>query len=265
MLFVWCYWQVVCIFVCWWVYCGFATVRWLRRITAVKLTCSSVNINARLLHLSEPPASRSQMNACWPLVVCFSPACWCFCILLGGPVLLFQDCGSGRNYSVLWVWCGVMCCVLCWKSMLVCFKRDLICIHIYIWSQDCEYIYIYLWSQDCGSGHLRFQNSLLWPVLLLVLINTAMPLIPRLWIGIITFDPKTVDLYKDFRSQDCGSFKLELSSEYGVVSCFLYWLSKLTWYEIMHGRGLMNSLYKSPHSFHLIRKKELPPEYPVTS
>ena len=111
------------------------------------------------------------------------------------------------------------------------------------------------------------------------------PLIPRLWIwtssisklvavasavvGIdqysYAFDPETVDLYKYLWSQDCGSFKLELSSEYGIVSCFLYWLSKLTWYEIMPGRGLMNSLYKSPHSFHLIRKKELPPEYPVTS
>ena len=161
------------------------------------------------------------------------------------------------------VWC-VVCCAesQCWFALKGTWS-------VYIYTFDPKtvnlYIYIYLWSQDCGSGHLRFQNSLLWPVLLLVLINTAMPLIPRLWIGIITFDPKTVDLYKDFRSQDCGSFKLELSSEYGVVSCFLYWLSKLTWYEIMHGRGLMNSLYKSPHSFHLIRKKELPPEYPVTS
>ena len=159
-----------------------------------------------------------------------------------------------------------MCCVLCWKSMLVCFKKapDLYTfIHLIprLWT----YINIYLWSQDCGSGHLRFQNLLLWLVLLLVLINAAMPLIPRLWICVNTFDPKTVDLYKDFRSQDCGSFKLELSSEYSIVSCFLYWLSKLTWHEIMHGRGLMNSLYKSPHSFHLIRKKELPPEHPVTS
>ena len=226
----WSCWKAVCMFVCWWVYCGFATVRWLRRITAVKLTCSSVNINARLLHLSEPPAGRSQKNAGWPLVLLMFASCFvelCY---------WFQDCGSGpddsisgtlipwvvvtlatesffliacivetyyclETWAVLWVWCSVVLCVLCWMAKLVWLKSYIICIQIY------------LWSQDCGSVNY-----------------TYIPLISRLWIctslisrlvavasaivGIDPYgyasDPKTVDLYDDPWSQDCGSISKPL-------------------------------------------------------
>ena len=134
------------------------------------------------------------------------------------------------------MWCGVLCAVLQVNAGLL-WKAPNLYTYIHLIPRLWIYINIYLWSQDCGSGHLWFQNSLLWLVLLLVLINTAMPLIPRLWICINTFDPKTVDLYKNFRSQDCGSFKLELSSEYGVVSCFLVVIVKtdLIWNHARKG------------------------------
>ena len=68
---------------------------------------------------------------------------------------------------------------------------------------------------------MKFANAsgfggLLW------FANLCCGSVARLWICINTFDPKTVDLYKDFRSQDCGSFKLELSSEYGLVSSLFF-------------------------------------------
>ena len=184
-----------CIFVCWWVYCGFATVRWLRRITAVKLTCSSVNINARLLHPSESPASRSQMNARWPLVVCFfsgvlmllHPAWWTCAVDSKTVGLVVTTLFSESNV----VWCVVFCAESqCWFAL-----KGTWSVYIYTFDPKTVDLYKYI------------------------------PLIPRLWIwtssisklvavasavvGIgqcsYAFDPETVDLYKYLWSQDCGS------------------------------------------------------------
>ena len=75
---------------CWFICHGFTTVRWPYRITAVKVTCSSVNKNARLLRLSW------FVNFCqarWSTIVLICmmllTGCLYFCMLVG--VLWFRN------------------------------------------------------------------------------------------------------------------------------------------------------------------------------